>query len=55
MRDGEKTSGCRSDRDIKVSPTSGTRGTEVTISGKGFTDGTADIMNRRRLHDQCRC
>ena len=31
-------------RDITVSPTSGTRGTEVTISGKGFTDGTADIM-----------
>ena len=31
-------------RDITVSPSSGTRGTEVTISGKGFTDGTADIM-----------
>ena len=29
---------------MTVSPTSGTRGTEVTISGKGFTDGTADIM-----------
>ena len=31
-------------RALTVSPTSGTRGTEVTISGKGFTDGTADIM-----------
>ena len=31
-------------RELTVSPTSGTRGTEVTISGKGFTDGTADIM-----------
>ena len=31
-------------REITVSPTSGTRGTEVTISGKGFADGTADIM-----------
>ena len=31
-------------REITVSPSSGTRGTEVTISGKGFTDGTADIM-----------
>ena len=32
------------EREITVSPTSGTRGTEVTISGKGFADGTADIM-----------
>ena len=32
------------EREITVSPTSGTRGTEVTISGKGFSDGTADIM-----------
>ena len=31
-------------RELTVSPTSGTRGTEVTISGKGFADGTADIM-----------
>ena len=31
-------------RELTVSPASGTRGTEVTISGKGFADGTADIM-----------
>ena len=31
-------------REITVSPSSGTRGTEVTISGKGFIDGTADII-----------
>ena len=31
-------------RALTVSPTRGTRGTEVTISGKGFADGTADIM-----------
>ena len=31
-------------RELTVSPTRGTRGTEVTISGKGFADGTADIM-----------
>ena len=31
------------EREVSVSPTSGTRGTEVTITGKGFADGTADI------------
>ena len=30
-------------RQVKVSPTSGTRGTEVTITGKGFLDGTAKV------------
>ena len=30
-------------RTVKVSPESGTRGTEVTVSGSGFADGTADI------------
>ena len=31
------------ERQVKVSPTSGTRGTEVTITGKGFEDGTANV------------
>ena len=31
------------ERQVKVSPTSGTRGTEVTITGKGFLDGTAKV------------
>ena len=30
-------------REVSVSPKSGKRGTEITISGKGFADGTADI------------
>ena len=30
-------------REVSVKPTSGKRGTEITISGKGFADGTADI------------
>ena len=30
-------------REVSTSPKSGKRGTEVTISGKGFADGTADI------------
>ena len=30
-------------RQLSVKPTSGTRGKEVTISGKGFTDGTAEL------------
>ena len=31
-------------RSISVSPTSATRGTEITITGKGFTDGSASVM-----------
>ena len=30
-------------RSISVSPTSATRGTEITITGKGFTDGSATV------------
>ena len=30
-------------RQVSVSPKSGTRGTEITITGKGFANGTADI------------
>ena len=31
------------EREVSVSPKSGKRGTEVTISGKGFADGTAEV------------
>ncbi len=31
------------ERQVKVSPTSGTRGTEITITGKGFADGSATL------------
>ena len=31
-------------REVSVSPKSGTRGTEMTITGKGFADGSADLM-----------
>ena len=31
-------------REVSVSPKSGTRGIEVTITGKGFADGGADVM-----------
>ena len=30
-------------REVSVDPKSGKRGTEITITGKGFADGTADI------------
>ena len=30
-------------REVSVKPSSGKRGTEVTISGKGFADGSADL------------
>ena len=37
-------------RQVKVSPTSGTRGTEITITGKGFADGSATL----RIDDSVR-
>ena len=30
-------------RQVKVKPTSGTRGTEITVTGKGFADGSATL------------
>ncbi len=40
------------DRTVKVDPTSGTRGTEITITGKGFTDGDADLFFNNEDSDE---